>query len=84
MELGLVFMLFLPRRWRIVCFFIVTAWQIPVILTANYTFLNYLVLLLGFLLLDDRFLLRVAPVKLARLRRACISAAIRLAESRSL
>ena len=44
LELGLVFMLFLPRRWRILCFFIVTAWQIPVILTANYTFLNYLVL----------------------------------------
>ena len=50
LELGLVFMLFLPRRWRIVCFFIVTPWQIPVILTANYTFLNYLVLVLGFLL----------------------------------
>jgi hypothetical protein len=61
LELGLVFMLFLPRRWRILCFFIVTAWQIPVILTANYTFLNYLVLLLGFLLLDDRFLLRIMP-----------------------
>ena len=61
LELGLVFMLFLPRRWRIACFFIVTAWQIPVILTANYTFLNYLVLVLGFLLLDDRFLLRTMP-----------------------
>ncbi len=61
LELGLVFMLFLPRRWRIACFFVVTAWQIPVILTANYTFLNYLVLVLGFLLLDDRFLLRVMP-----------------------
>ncbi|MGA3052814.1 MAG: lipase maturation factor family protein [Candidatus Korobacteraceae bacterium] len=63
LELGLVFMLFLPRRWRIVCFFIVTAWQIPVILTANYTFLNYLVLVLGFLLLDDRFLLRIMPAR---------------------
>ena len=61
LELGLVFMLFLPRRWRIACFFIVTAWQVPVILTANYTFLNYLVLVLGFLLLDDRFLLRIMP-----------------------
>ena len=61
LELGLVFMLFLPRRWRIVCFFIVTAWQIPVILTANYTFLNYLVLVLGFLLLDDRFIARFLP-----------------------
>ncbi len=61
LELGLVFMLFLPRRWRIVCFVIVTLWQIPVILTANYTFLNYLVLVLGLLLLDDRFCLRVVP-----------------------
>jgi hypothetical protein len=67
LELGLVFMLFLPRRWRILCFFIVTAWQIPVILTANYTFLNYLVLVLGFLLLDDRFLLRVMPQRCRRL-----------------
>src|SRR3989449_2008182 len=56
LELGLVWMLFLPRRWRIVCFFIVTPWEVGVILTANYTFLNYLVLALGFLLLGDRFL----------------------------
>ena len=54
-------MLFLPRRWRIACFFIVTPWQLVVILTANYTFLNYLVLMLGFLLLDDRLLLRFLP-----------------------
>ncbi len=63
LELGLVLMLFLPRRFRIVCFFIVTAWQVPVILTANYSFLNYLVLVLGFLLLDDRFCLRFVPAK---------------------
>jgi hypothetical protein len=63
LELGLVWMMFLPRRWRIACFFIVTAWQIPVILTANYTFLNYLVLCLGVLLLDDAFLRRVWPWK---------------------
>jgi hypothetical protein len=44
----------------------VTAWQIPVILTANYTFLNYLVLVLGFLLLDDRFFARLAPDKCGR------------------
>ncbi|HEV2114117.1 MAG TPA: lipase maturation factor family protein, partial [Terriglobales bacterium] len=63
LELGLVWMLFLPRPWRIACFFIATAWQIPVILTANYTFLNYLVLVLGFLLLDDRFIVRTLPGK---------------------
>ena len=63
MELGIVWMLFLPRRWRIVCFFIVTPWEIGVILTANYTFLNYLVLSLGILLLDDRFVSSIIPPK---------------------
>ncbi len=53
-ELLLVWMLFLPRRVRILCFCILTPFQIGIILTANYTFLNYLVLLLGVLLLDDR------------------------------
>jgi hypothetical protein len=62
MELGVVWMFLLPRRWRIVCFFIVTPWEIGVILTANYTFLNYLVLALGVLLLDDRFLQKVVPI----------------------
>jgi hypothetical protein len=61
LELGLVWMMFLPRRWRIVCFFIATLWQIGIILTANYTFLNYLVLVLGFLLLDDRLILCFIP-----------------------
>jgi hypothetical protein len=61
LELVLVWLLFLPRRWRIACFFIVTPWEVGVILSANYTFLNYLVLVLGFLLLDDRFLLRFLP-----------------------
>jgi lipase maturation factor 1 len=63
LELGLVFMLFFPRRIRILCFFIVTPWEAGVILTANYTFLNYLVLSLGVLLLDDRFLRRFVPAR---------------------
>ena len=63
LELGLVFLLFFPRRVRMVCFFIVTPWEIGVILTANYAFLNYLVLALGFLLLDDRFLRRLMPAR---------------------
>jgi len=61
LELGLVWMFFLPRRWRILCFFIVTPWQIGIILTANYTFLNYLVLSMGVLLGDDRFVLSWLP-----------------------
>jgi hypothetical protein len=54
-ELGIVFLWFLPRRFKIICFFILTPFQAGIILTANYTFLNYLVLCLGFLLLDDGF-----------------------------
>ena len=61
LELGLAWMMFLPRWFRIVCFCIVTPWQVGIILSANYTFLNYLVLALGFLLLDDRLLGRFLP-----------------------
>jgi lipase maturation factor len=55
-ELFIVWAVFLPRRFRIACFVIVTALQIGIISTANYAFLNYLVLVLGVLLLDDRLL----------------------------
>jgi len=58
-ELALVWLAWLPRRFRLACFAIVTPLQIGIILTANYAFLNYLVLVLGFLLLDDRFFARL-------------------------
>src|SRR5262249_48018141 len=61
LELALVWTMFLPRWFRIVCFCILTPWQIGIILSANYTFLNYLVLMLGFLLLDDKLLTRFVP-----------------------
>ena len=64
MELAVVWMMFLPRRARLICFCIVTPWEIGVILTANYTFLNYLVLSLGFLLLDDRSIRWLLPARL--------------------
>jgi hypothetical protein len=63
LELVLIWAAFLPRRFRIVLFFVVTPWQIGIILTANYAFLNYLVLILAILLLDDRFLMRFFPAK---------------------
>jgi len=63
MEIIVVFLLFFGRRARLICFFGVTLWQIGVILTANYTFLNYLVLSLGFLLIDDGFLQRFLPAR---------------------
>jgi len=64
MELAVVWMMFLPLRVRIICFFIVTPWEIGVILTANYTFLNYLVLSLGLLLLDDQSVRWLMPKRL--------------------
>jgi hypothetical protein len=66
MELVLVFMALLPGRWRIACFFIVTAWQAGVILTANYAVLNYLALVLAVLLLNDQYLSRFVPLRWRR------------------
>ncbi|HEX3821156.1 MAG TPA: lipase maturation factor family protein [Candidatus Sulfotelmatobacter sp.] len=63
LELALVWAFLLPRRWRIVCFLIITPWEIGIIFTANYTFLNYLVLILGFLLLDDYSLRQMLPAR---------------------
>jgi hypothetical protein len=60
-ELVFVWLLFLPRRFRILCFCIVTPFEVSIILTANYAFLNYLVFLLGFLLLDDRVIEWLVP-----------------------
>jgi len=71
-ELILVWAVFLPRRFRIACFAVVTALQIGIISTANYAFLNYLVLALGILLIDDAVFERIGlrPVQSApRIRR---------------
>jgi hypothetical protein len=61
MELGLVWLILCPRRIRGILFCIVTVWEIGVISTANYAFLNYLVLSLGILLVDDAFLMKWIP-----------------------
>ena len=60
-ELLIVWAVFLPRPLRLTCAAIVTALQVGIIATANYAFLNYLVLALGVLLLDDRLLARWLP-----------------------
>jgi hypothetical protein len=65
-ELALCWLVFLPRRLRIAAFCILTPFQIGIILTANYAFLNYIVLSLGFLLLDDRAIEAVLPASLRR------------------
>jgi hypothetical protein len=72
LELVLIFAIFLPRRSRLVLFFVITPWQIGIILTSNYAFLNYLVLVLGFLLLEDKFLFQFIP---KRVRTAAIYSA---------
>ena len=66
MELLAPWMLWLPRQARIFCFFLVTFLQIAIILTANYAFLNYLVLALGIFLVDDIFLIRFLPLGSAK------------------
>jgi lipase maturation factor 1 len=67
-ELVLVWALFAPRRWRLALFVIVTALQAGIIATANYAFLNYLVLVLGVLLLDDAAIARFAGItRIARI-----------------
>ena len=55
-ELGVVWLAVLPRGFRILCFLIVTPFQVAIILTANLAFINHLSLALGVLLIDDRFL----------------------------
>lgn len=61
LELFLVFFAFLPKPFRRICFFVVTPFQILIIVTGNYAFLNYIVLFLGVFLLDDE-LFRRKPV----------------------
>jgi hypothetical protein len=63
MELSLIWMFVFPRHFRVALFYLVTFWQLGVIATANYAFLNYLVLAMGVLIVDDRFLLKFFPVR---------------------
>ena len=53
LELVGPFCVFLPRRWRVRAFILFSLFQLGIIATANYAFLNYLVLLLGFTLACD-------------------------------
>jgi lipase maturation factor 1 len=66
-ELVLVWLILLPRRFRIALFFIVLPFETSIILTGNYAFLNYIVFSLGFLFLDDRFIEWIVPQKIPAL-----------------
>jgi len=52
-ELLIAWLAFFPKSSKRIAFILTTPLQIGIILTANYAFLNYLVLFLGFLLVDD-------------------------------
>ena len=65
-ELLLAWLVFFPKWSRRIAFILTTPLQIGIILTANYAFLNYLVLFLGFLLLDDQLLRGRSPLAARR------------------
>ncbi len=69
-ELPFVWLMFGPRRVRPWVFGVLSALQVGIIATSNYCFLNYLVLLLGVLLLDDGHLARIGLPFARRARRA--------------
>ncbi|MGZ7030574.1 MAG: lipase maturation factor family protein, partial [Thermoanaerobaculia bacterium] len=57
-ELFVVWLIFFGPRARLLAFVLTTPLQIGIILTANYAFLNYLVLFMGVLIVEVRFVRR--------------------------
>lgn len=60
-ELGLVFLIWLPRRPRAVAAWAVLLFQLSIMLTGNYNFFNLLTMALCLFLFDDAALRRVVP-----------------------
>jgi predicted DCC family thiol-disulfide oxidoreductase YuxK len=71
-ELGAPFLIFAPRRPRMLGGLLLVSFQVLILLTGNYTFFNWLTLLLCLLLFDDFALARLLPRKLSE---ACARAA---------
>jgi hypothetical protein len=67
-ELFVVWLMFAGRRARLITFCITTPLQIGIIVTANYAFLNYIVLALGFLLVEDVPIPATEPRSVRRLQ----------------
>ena len=70
-ELGAPFLIFTPRRLRVLGAAAIVILQILILLTGNYTFFNFLTLALCLTLLDDFVLLKIIPQKF----RACFKPA---------
>jgi predicted DCC family thiol-disulfide oxidoreductase YuxK len=64
-ELGVVFLIFLPRRLRAVAAWCVLSFQVLILLTGNYGFFNLLSMLLCVFLFDDAALRRLVPARVA-------------------
>jgi predicted DCC family thiol-disulfide oxidoreductase YuxK len=64
-ELGLVFLIWLPRRPRALAAWSVLGFQLLILLTGNYNFFNLLTMLLCIFLFDDAALRRLVPARLA-------------------
>ncbi|HKS97174.1 MAG TPA: lipase maturation factor family protein, partial [Terriglobia bacterium] len=64
-EIGVPFLIFFPRRLRLTGAALMALLQILIALTGNYTFFNLLALVLCLLLLDDAFVARFLPRRLA-------------------
>ena len=62
-ELVVPFLIFLPRRARLLAFWPLLGLQIIIALTGNYGFFNLLTVALCLLLLDDKLLLRAVPAR---------------------
>jgi predicted DCC family thiol-disulfide oxidoreductase YuxK len=63
-ELGIVFLIFLPRRPRAVAACCIAIFQALIVLTGNYNFFNLLSIAMCVLLLDDASLCRFLPQRL--------------------
>ena len=60
-EILVPFMMFLPRRWRLVGAWLTVLMQVLILLTSNHNYANFLVLALCLFLFDDRAVSRVLP-----------------------
>jgi lipase maturation factor len=66
LELVLIFLVFAPRRPRLLVACLIIAFQIAIMATGNYNWFNLLTILLCVFLLDDAVLRRAMPASLAR------------------
>ncbi len=64
-ELVLVFLIFLPRRPRMVGAALILTFQLGIVATGSYNFFNLLTMLFCLFLFDDQALRRVVPASLA-------------------